>query len=146
MDFIDQLEVLLRTVPQYILFAGIGCYIFAWINKNIKLSNWGDALFVLLGIIALGVLVGGFLPSPIAEGVNEEHIKMVITMHVLLLALALLSVVSLLLKLIWKKKSKVFAVIIFLFSLVVFTQATKLSKVKFELNVPTVEQPANGEE
>lgn len=143
MEFIDQLEVMLRTVPPYILFAGMGCYIFSWINKNRKLSIWGDVFFVLAGLFSLWVMIGDYIPSPLADGIVEEHIKKLISMLTLIVILSVASLIDILLKLIWKKETTIMAIVIFLFSLVVFFQSTKMSRVKFELNVPAVEQNAD---
>lgn len=131
---IDQLEVLLRTVPQYLLFGGISLYIFAWVNKNPKMALIADIVVVVIGLLAIAVMTSGFIPSPKATGMVEADIKALILMLTLLIAIGALGIVNVVLKTIFKKKTQILSVVIFAFAIIVFFQSTKLSRVKFELN------------
>lgn len=136
---IDQLEVLLRTVPQYLLFGGVSLYIFAWVNKNIKMALWADAIMVLTGLLAIAVIISGLIPSPDAPGIVEAHIKAIIRILTLLCIIGVLGIGNLLVKLIWKKKTQILSAVIFGLALIVFFQSTRISRIKFELNPPPTE-------
>jgi hypothetical protein len=141
---VDQLEVLLRTIPQYFLFAGVSLYIFSWMDKKARLALAAEFVFVLIGIVSFIVLLSGMIPSPYADGIVEDHIKRVTNMLILFSVLGLLSVASICLRLIWKKVVKVLVVVIFALSLVIFFQSTGLSKIDFQLNPMEIEQTENG--
>ncbi|MBN1767686.1 MAG: hypothetical protein JW842_04175 [Prolixibacteraceae bacterium] len=136
---IDQLEVLLRTAPQYLLFGGVSLYIFAWVNKNIKMALWADAIMVLTGLLAIAVIISGVIPSPDAPGMVEAHIKAIIRILTLLCIIGVLGIGNLLVKLIWKKKTQILSAVIFGLALIVFFQSTRISRIKFELNPPPTE-------
>ena len=136
---IDQLEVLLRTVPQYLLFGGVSLYIFAWVNKNPKMALIADIVVVVIGLLAIAVLTSGFIPSPKATGMVEADIKALILMLTLLSAIGAMGVVNVLLKTFLKKKTQILSVVIFVFAIIVFFQSTRLSRIKFELNPPQSE-------
>lgn len=136
---IDQLEVLLRTVPNYLLFAGIALYIFSWMNKKERYGLWGDIVFVCTGILSLVVMLSGMIPSPKLEGVVEEDIKKVINLLTMGGLIGLLSAISLAIRLIHKKANKIVFYLIFVVGVILFFQSTSLSKVKFQLNRPESE-------
>jgi hypothetical protein len=136
---IDQLEVLLRTVPQYLLFGGVSLYIFAWVNKNPKMALIADIVVVVIGLLAIAVMTSGFIPSPKATGMVEADIKALILMLTLLSAIGAMGVVNVLLKTFLKKKTQILSVVIFVFAIIVFFQSTRLSRIKFELNPPQSE-------
>lgn len=136
---IDQLEVLLRTVPQYLLFGGVSLYIFAWVNKNPKMALIADIVVVVIGLLAIAVMTSGFIPSPQATGMVEADIKALILMLTLLSAIGAMGVVNILLKTFLKKKTQILSVVIFFFAIIVFFQSTRLSRIKFELNPPQSE-------
>lgn len=136
---IDQLEVLLRTVPQYLLFGGVSLYIFAWVNKNPKMALIADIVVVVIGLLAIAVMTSGFIPSPQATGMVEADIRALILMLTLLSAIGAMGVVNVLLKTFLKKKTQILSVVIFVFAIIVFFQSTRLSRIKFELNPPQSE-------
>jgi uncharacterized membrane protein YozB (DUF420 family) len=136
---IDQLEVLLRTVPQYLLFGGVSLYIFAWVNKNPKMAFAADIAMVVIGILAISVIGSGVIPSPKAPGMVEADIKALTLMLTLLSAIGALGIVNVAIKTIIKKNTQILSAIIFAFALIVFFQSTRLSRVKFELNQPQSE-------
>ncbi len=136
---IDQLEVLLRTVPQYLLFGGVSLYIFAWVNKNPKLALSADIVMVVIGLLAFSIMISGLIPSAGTPGIVESHIKAIILMLTLLSTIGALGVVNVILKTLLKKKTQILSIVIFGFALIVFFQSTRLSRVKFELNPPDTE-------
>lgn len=133
---VDQLEVLLRSVPVYFLFGGLSLYLFAWIEKKPKLGIWGELLFVVVGILALITLLSGMIPSPKTPGLVEEHVQMVIKMLTLLVLTGGLAVASILIRLIRKKHWIPIILAVFALSLFLFFTTTRLGKIKFQLNVP----------
>ncbi len=142
---VDQLEVLLRTIPQYFLFGGVALYIFAWMNKKEKLGLWGELVFLLLGLTALTIFLSGTIPSPELPGIVTEHIKKVILILTLFMVLGLLSLISIIIRLVRKKVSRVMFFIIFIFSIIVFFQSTSISKIPFQLNQPESSLPNSAE-
>lgn len=138
---IDQLEILLRTVPQYFLFGGLSMYIFGWIDRKAIYLNIAEIVLLIPGVLALIILLSGMIPAPNAPGLVQEHVEMVIKILTFLSVNSLLAATSLLARLIFKKNWKVLPFIVFAFSIYIFFVSTKMSKVKFELNHPTpVEQ------
>jgi len=133
---VDQLEVLLRTLPQYLLFGGVALYIFSWMNKKEKLGFWGEVVFVLLGVMALVITLSGMVPSPGLPGLVPEHIKKVVLILTLFMALGLLSAISITIRVMRKKASRILFFTIFIFSIVVFFQSTSISKIPFQLSQP----------
>jgi hypothetical protein len=141
---VDQLEVLLRSVPQYLLFAGLSFYIFAWVDKKPKRGLWGELFFIALALASVVVLVSGMIPAPTTEGMVEEHIKMVIKILTLFSAIGLLAAISVILRLWFKKHSRILILVIFGLSIYTFFQSTSMSRIPFELNRPPVtEMPAD---
>jgi len=134
---VDLMEVLLRTVPGYFLFAALGFFIFSWINKKPIYSLIGEIILVVIGIIALVIMLFGYVPSPNTEGMNAEHLKMVINMLLLFCVIGLTSAISLLIRYFRKKQFVPLIIVTFIVSLFLFFQSTRLSKIKFELNRPT---------
>jgi hypothetical protein len=134
---VDTMEVILRTVPGYFLFAALGFFIFSWINKKPILSMVGEIILIVVGILALVVMLCGYVPSPKTEGMNGEHLKLVINMLLFFTLIGLLSAISLLIRFIRKKQFAPLLVVIFILSIILFFNATRLSKIKFELNRPT---------
>jgi hypothetical protein len=134
---VDTMEVILRTVPGYFLFAALGFFIFSWINKKPNLSMVGEIILIVVGILALVIMLCGYVPSPNTEGMNAEHLKLVINMLLFFTLIGLLSAISLLIRFISKKQFAPLLVAIFILSMILFFNATRLSKVKFELNRPT---------
>lgn len=132
----DQLEILLRTVPQYFLFAGLALYLFAWIEKKNVLGLIAEVLFVVIGLLSLLTMLSGLIPSPLTEGVDGEIIKKVIKMLVITLCSGGLALISLIIRLIRKKGSMILVPIVFVISVVAFFQTTDMSRVHFQLNVP----------
>ena len=134
---VDTMEVLLRSVPQYFLFAGLGFLIFSWVNKKPLYSLIAEIILIVVGIMALAVLLCGYVPSPYNKGMNAEHLKLVINMLLFFCFIGFLSIISLVIRYFRKKEFAPLLVVIFILSLVLFFQSTKLSKIKFELNRPT---------
>ena len=134
---VDTMEVLLRSVPQYFLFAGLGFLIFSWVNKKPLYSLIAEIILIVVGIMALVVLLCGYVPSPYTKGMNAEHLKLVINMLLFFCFIGFLSIISLVIRYFRKKEFAPLLVVIFILSLVLFFQSTKLSKIKFELNRPT---------
>lgn len=131
---VDQLEVLLRSLPQYFLFGGLSLILYAWIEKKPKRGIFGEILFVIIGLAAVIVMLSGMIPSPMAEGIVAEHIERVIKMLVLLSLVGALSVASILVRIIRKKHWNPLVLITFTIAFILFFSTTKLAKVKFELN------------
>ncbi|HKM93953.1 MAG TPA: hypothetical protein VJY41_09890 [Prolixibacteraceae bacterium] len=133
---VDQLEVLLRTIPQYFLFAILSLYLFGWINKKNNLGAIAEILIIVLSISSSLVLTSGLIPSPQTEGVVQEHIESVIKMLTLFALNGILALISLVLRCFLKKPFKPLVFATFIFTILMFFTSTKLSKVKFELNIP----------
>jgi hypothetical protein len=134
---VDTMEVLLRTVPQYFLFAALGFYIFSWINKKPLYSLIGEIILAVVGIMALVVMLCGYIPSPYTEGMNAEHLKLVINMLLFFCVIGFISIISLLIRYFRKKQFTPLLVVIFILSIILFFNSTRLSRIKFELNRPT---------
>lgn len=130
----DQLEVLLRSVPQYFLFGAASLYIFAWIEKKHKYGIIADALLAIAGIASFIVLISGMIPPLSSEFVNTEHIKMLINMLVMLSGMGLLAIINLIIKRVKSKPSNPLSIIIFILTIFVFFGMTRLSKIDFQLN------------
>lgn len=133
---VDQLEVLIRSIPPYFLFGGLSLYIYAWIEKKPARGIYGEILFLLIGLTSFIVLMSGMIPSPQTEGLVAEHVEKVIKMLVLLGFNGLLSGMSMLIRLIRKAPWNPLVIIIFVLAIYIFFATTKLSKIKFELNSP----------
>ncbi|MDA3928716.1 MAG: hypothetical protein PF541_07120 [Prolixibacteraceae bacterium] len=133
---VDQLEVLLRSIPQYFLFGGLGLYLYAWIEKKPERGIFAEILFVIIGIAAILVLLSGMIPSPLTEGLVKAHVEMVIRMLGLLCVTGVLAGVSITIRILRKKHWNPLILVIFIIGILIFFSSTKLSKVKFELNVP----------
>jgi len=133
---VDTMEVILRTVPGYFLFAALGFFIFSWVNKKPVLSMVGEIILIVVGILALVVMLCGYVPSPNTEGMNAEHLKIVINMLLLFSLIGFLSAISLFIRFIRKNQFAPLLVVIFILSIILFFNATRLSKIKFELNRP----------
>lgn len=131
---IDLLEVLLRSVPQYLLFGGLALYLFAWIDKKPLLGMIAEIVFVTIFVLSIVVLLSGMIPSPDTEGLVAEDVERVIKMLLMLAGTGFLGGISLLIRTLHKKAFIPLVVIVFIAGLVVFFQSTKLSRVKFELN------------
>jgi hypothetical protein len=131
---IDLLEVLLRSIPQYLLFGALGLYLFAWIDKKPLLGKVAEIVLIVIAILAFSFLLSGAIPSPKTEGLVEEDIKRVIKMLIMLAVTGSLGGISLLVRIIRKKPFTPLVILVFITGLVVFFQSTKLSRVKFELN------------
>lgn len=134
---VDQLEVLLRTIPQYFLFGSLSLYLFGWIDRKPLLGTIADALVLTIGILAVIVLTSGFIPSPLTDGLIQEHVEMVITMLTLLAINGAMTAGSLVVRYFRKKAWNPLVFAIFVLAIYIFFASTKLSKIKFELNVPT---------
>lgn len=133
---VDQLEILLRSVPPYFLFGGLGLYIYAWIEKKPARGIWGEILFLLIGLAAVLVLMSGMIPSPQTEGLVADHVERVIKMLTLLGITGLLSAISMMVRFIRKTPWSPLVLVIFALAIYIFFATTKLSKIKFELNTP----------
>lgn len=133
---VDQLEILLRSIPQYFLFGALALFLFSWIDKKPKFSIIAEALLVVIGLLSIIVLLSGMIPSPLAEGLVQEHIEMVIKMLTLLSVTGLLAMTSIVIRIIRKAAIKPLVFITFALALFLFFSSTRLSKIKFELNVP----------
>jgi hypothetical protein len=136
----DQLEILLRSVPQYFLFGGLTLYIFGWINKKQLYLTIAEVLFIVLGLAAFIVLSGKMIPSPLEQGIVKEHIEMVIKILVFLSINGLLALISLGIRQLRKKTREPLPLVIFAFSMYIFFISTSMSKVKFELNHPAADK------
>ena len=134
---VDTMEVLLRSIPQYFLFAALGLLIFSWINKKPRYSLLAEVVLIVAAILSLYVLLSGYIPSPKTRGMNEEQLKTVINMLLFILTVGFLALISILIRLLRKKMFSPLVVAIFVLTLVLFFQSTKLSRIKFELNRPT---------
>ena len=139
---VDQLEVLLRSVPQYFLFGGLVLYLYSWIEKKTKIALWGEVLFSLIGIAALITLFSGTIPSPKTEGLVEHNVELVIKMLFMLVINGLLSGISLVIRFVRKKPWNPLVLAIFGLSLFLFFSSTKLAKIPFQLNAPPVSEQA----
>ena len=133
---IDLLEVLLRSVPQYFLFAALGFFIFSYINKKPLYSMIAEIILIVIGLLSFYIWIGGYVPSPETEGMNAIHLKSVLKMLMFFSTIGLLSVVSLVIRIILKKGFKPLIIAIFVLSMILFFESTRLSRVKFELNKP----------
>lgn len=131
---IDQLEVLLRTVPQYLLFGSLSLYLFGWIERKPILTTIGESVLLLNGILAIIVLISNIIPSPLASGIIQSHIEMVIKMLILFSIAGILALTSLIVRFVFKKHFKPLVFIAFAFAAYIFFFSTKISKIKFELN------------
>jgi hypothetical protein len=136
---VDQLEILLRTIPQYFLFAALSLYLIGWMNRKDNLSLIADILLITTGILSIILLSSGMIPSPKDQGMNEEHILRVIKMLFLFVINGGLTVISLTWRLVKKAPLKPLLFIIFVISIIIFFQSTGLSKIKFELNKQPLE-------
>jgi hypothetical protein len=134
---VDTMEVLLRSVPQYFLFGALAFLIFSWINRKPLYSMIAELIMVTISILLLIVMMTGYIPSPNTQGMNKEHLELVIKMIMFFLAIGLLSVISLLIRLFRKKEFLPLVIAIFVLCMVLFFQSTRISKIKFELNKPT---------
>jgi fatty acid desaturase len=134
---VDTMEVLLRSIPQYFLFGALAFFIFSWMNKKPLYGLIGEAILVVVAIIMLIVVLSGYIPSPKTQGMNEEHLKLVIKMAMFFMVIGLLSAISLLIRWIRKKQFVPLIVAIFVLCIILFFNSTRLSKIKFELNRPT---------
>ncbi len=73
-------DVFLYTFPQWIIFGGLFAVIYGWVESKKSFRLAGISIFVLLGILALVVLAGNFLPAAhsltpdevVAEAMEEE--------------------------------------------------------------------------
>lgn len=133
---IDQLEVLLRSIPQYFLFGGLALFLYSWIEKKTKIALWGEVIFLIIGIIALITMFSGMIPSPKTEGLVQEHVEMVIKMLVMLAINGLFSAISIVVRIIRKKPWNPLVLVVFGLSLYLFFSTTRLAKIPFQLNVP----------
>ena len=133
---VDQLEVLLRSIPPYFLFGGLGLYLYAWIEKKPERGIYGEILLVVIGILSIIVLLSDMIPSPLAEGIVTEHVERVIKMLTLLSITGILSAISITVRLVRKKHWNPLVMVIFALAIYLFFTSTKLSKLKFELNDP----------
>lgn len=133
---VDQLEVLLRSIPQYFLFGGLGLYIYAWIEKKPERGIYGEILLVIIGFLSIIVMLSGMIPSPNTPGIVTEHVERVIKMLTLLATTGILSAISITVRLIRKKHWNPLVLAIFALAIYIFFTSTKLSKLKFELNDP----------
>lgn len=134
---IDTIEVLLRSIPQYFLFAALAFFIFSWINKKPLYSMIGENILTVIGALMLYALVF-YIPSPTTSGLDANHIEKVVKVAVFFVTLGGLSVLSLTIRAIRKKQFNALVLAIFVLSVVLFFQSTSLSKVKFEFNRPPV--------
>lgn len=133
----DQLEILLRSIPQYFLFAALSLFIFGWIEKKNLYGAIAEALVAVLGLGAIVVFLGDMIPSPRAEGLNQEHVEMVIKLIFMLSLNGILATASLIVRAFKKTPFKVLVFTSFALALFIFFYSTRLSKVKFELNTTT---------
>lgn len=133
---VDQLEILLRSIPQYFLFGALSLYLFSWIDKKPKLSIVAEAMLAIVGLLSIVVFLSGMIPSPLKEGLVQEHVEMVIKMLTLLTVTGLLAMVSIAIRLIRKTALNPLVFITFALAIFLFFTSTRLSKIKFELNVP----------
>jgi hypothetical protein len=134
---VDSMEVILRTVPQYFLFAAVGFLIFSWVNKKPPYSLIAEVILVVIGFLALVVMLSGYIPSPNTEGMNAEHLKLVINMLLFFCLIGFLSALSLVIRYFRRKQFIPLVVVIFILSVILFFNSTRLSRIKFELNRPT---------
>ena len=142
---VDQLEILLRSVPQYFLFGALALFIFGWIEKKSRYSVIAEILLAIIGIAALVVLLSGMIPSPLTEGLVQEHIEMVIKMLVLLTVTGALGLISLIIRMIRKAAWMPLVFITFALALFLFFTSTRLSKIRFQLNTPVATTEENSE-
>ncbi len=133
---VNQLEILLRSVPQYFLFGALAFYVFGWMNKKVLYGMIAEIILSVIGLVMMIVLLSGVIPAPDTEGINSEHIKMVIKMLLLFCGLGLLSTISLLIRFVNKKPFAPLLVVTFVFAVVLFFESTRISRIKFELNKP----------
>ena len=96
---VDQLEILLRSVPQYLLFGGLSLYLFGWMDRKPRYSIIAEIIMIAIGGFSLMVILSGMIPSPLTQGLIEDHIKIVIKMLTLLCLNGLIAGVSLAIRL-----------------------------------------------
>jgi hypothetical protein len=132
----DQLEVLLRTVPQYLMFGGLSLYLLGWIYRKALYLTIAEIIFSLIGLLSIIVISSGMIPSPLAEGIVKEHVEMVIKILTYLSLNGLLALASIVIRLLRRKTWRPLPFIIFAFSMYIFFISTSMSKIKFELNHP----------
>jgi hypothetical protein len=135
---VDVLEVLIRSVPQYFVFGALALFIFGWVNKKDLYGLIAEIILVVVGVMSVLVILSGMIPSPKTPGINTEHIELVTKVLLIFSIIALISIVSLTVRFFNKKPFKPLVVAIFVLSLIVFFQSTSISRIKFELNRPTV--------
>lgn len=136
---VNQLEILLRSIPQYFLFGALAFYVFGWMNRKVLYGMIAEIILSITGLVMLIILISGVIPAADTEGLNSEHIKMVIKMLLLFCGLGLLSTISLLVRFINKKPFNPLLIAIFIFAVVLFFESTRISRIKFELNKPETE-------
>ncbi len=134
---IDTIEVLLRSIPQYFLFAALAFFIFSWINKKPLYSMIGEIILTVIGALMLYALFV-YIPSPKTPGLEASHIEKVVKVSIFFVTLGGLSALSLTIRAIRKKQFTALVLAIFVLSVVLFFQSTSLSKIKFEFNKPAV--------
>lgn len=136
---VDQLEILLRSIPQYLLFGAIALYVIGWMNKKTIYGLFAEIILSLTGLTLFIIMVSGLIPSPNSPGINTENVKLVIRMLLMFSGLGFLSIISLLIRIINKKPFNPLSVAIFVFAVILFYESTRISRIKFELNKPQTE-------
>ena len=135
----DLLEVLLRSVPQYFLFAILGLYIFGWVDKKPIFGLIAEVAAVVLGILAVITLKSKLIPSPETEGIDTEQIKSLIKLLIMMFLNGGIAFIAFALRLNKKKIAKYFSIAVVVFSLYIFFQSTNNAKVNFDLTPKTEE-------
>lgn len=138
----DLLEVLLRSVPQYFLFAILGLYIFSWVEKKPLFGLFAEIAAVTLGILTLIVLKSKMIPAPETIGIDSNQIKNLISLLLMLLLNGALALIALVIRINKKKISKYFSIAVFVFSIFIFFKSTNNANVNFKLT-PKIELDTN---
>ncbi len=135
----ELLEVLLRSVPQYFLFAILGLYIFSWVEKKKLFAQLAEIAAVILGGLAFMVLKSKMIPAPETEGIDYEQIKTLISLVIMIMLNGGLALIALFVRYSKSKISIFFSIAIFVFSIFIFFKTTNNANVNFELT-PKTEQ------
>ena len=135
----ELMEVLLRSVPQYFLFAILGLYIFGWVDKKPIFGLIAEVAAIMLGLLAIITLKSNIIPSPETEGIDAVQIKKLIQLLMLMFLNAGIAFIAFVFRINKKKASRYFSIGVVILSLYIFFQMTNSSKVQFKLT-PQVEE------
>jgi len=108
------------TASQYSLFLGIALILFGWIEKKEKLIIYGQAVFILLGVLSLWVLLTNSGVA-VPENTNSVPKEVRIMSYFRMVAgFSVISLISLLLNLFKSRFHKASLFVIVLLALALF--------------------------